>query len=152
MTHFSVLCKKYECIKNIKWFMKRGGAMRVYYTVCGQRGRITNSNQLSNDVSDLYCQCTDAECGHLVVRSHLKPLGQDYEPTGAETDGIADARGTAVGTQRSGGAIAPPVVFPLSHCGSPLGRVTVALATAFPLHCPILLTCVKKLTKNQSHG
>ncbi len=52
--------------------------MRVYYTVCGQRGRITNSNQLSNDVSDLYCQCTDAECGHLVVRSHLKPLGQDH--------------------------------------------------------------------------
>lgn len=67
MTHFSVLCKKYECIKNIKWFMKRGGAMRVYCTVCGQRGRITNSNQLSHDVSDLYCQCADAECGHSWV-------------------------------------------------------------------------------------
>ncbi len=38
--------------------------MRVYCKVCGQRGRITKTNRLSDDVSDLYCQCTDAECGH----------------------------------------------------------------------------------------
>ena len=31
--------------------------MRVYCKVCGQRGRITKTNRLSDDVSDLYCQC-----------------------------------------------------------------------------------------------
>ncbi|WP_323940984.1 Ogr/Delta-like zinc finger protein [Aeromonas hydrophila] len=41
--------------------------MRVYCKVCGQRGRITKTNKLSDDVSDLYCQCTDAECGHSWV-------------------------------------------------------------------------------------
>ncbi|MCS3769277.1 hypothetical protein HNP12_003390 [Aeromonas hydrophila] len=41
--------------------------MRVYCKVCGQRGRITKTNKLSSDVSDLYCQCTDAECGHSWV-------------------------------------------------------------------------------------
>ncbi len=30
-------------------------------------GRITKTNRLSDDVSDLYCQCTDAECGHSWV-------------------------------------------------------------------------------------
>lgn len=44
-----------------------GGVMRVYCKVCGQRGRITKSNQLSPAVADLYCQCTDAECGHSWV-------------------------------------------------------------------------------------
>lgn len=41
--------------------------MRVYCKVRGQRGRITKTNRLSDDVSDLYCQCTDAECGHSWV-------------------------------------------------------------------------------------
>ena len=41
--------------------------MRVYCKVCGQRGRITKTNRLSDDVSDLYCQCTEAECGHTWV-------------------------------------------------------------------------------------
>ncbi|MDM5136553.1 ogr/Delta-like zinc finger family protein [Aeromonas salmonicida] len=41
--------------------------MRVYCKVCGQRGRITKTNQLSPAVADLYCQCTDAECGHSWV-------------------------------------------------------------------------------------
>ncbi|MBX9567136.1 ogr/Delta-like zinc finger family protein [Aeromonas hydrophila] len=41
--------------------------MRAYCKVCGQRGRITKTNRLSDDVSDLYCQCTDAECGHSWV-------------------------------------------------------------------------------------
>ncbi|MBW3809520.1 ogr/Delta-like zinc finger family protein [Aeromonas hydrophila] len=47
--------------------------MRVYCKVCGQRGRITKTNRLSDDVSDLYCQCTDAECGHLVFAHTLSP-------------------------------------------------------------------------------
>lgn len=59
--------------------------------------------------------------GHIVVRPHLKPLGQDYEPAGTELDGVADARGAATGTERTGGAIAPLVVTPYSldtvrHC------------------------------------
>ncbi|MFM5854963.1 ogr/Delta-like zinc finger family protein [Aeromonas rivipollensis] len=41
--------------------------MRVYCKECGQRGRITKTNRLSNEVSDLYCQCTDAECGYSWV-------------------------------------------------------------------------------------
>lgn len=47
--------------------MAKGDLMRVYCKVCGQRGRITKTNKLSDDVSDLYCQCTDAECGHTWV-------------------------------------------------------------------------------------
>ena len=50
--------------------------------------------------------------GHPVVGPYLKPLGQDHEPAGAELDGVTDARGAAVGTQRTGGAIAAPVVIP----------------------------------------
>lgn len=41
--------------------------MRVYCKECGLRGRITKTNQLSPAVADLYCQCTDAECGHSWV-------------------------------------------------------------------------------------
>ncbi|WP_429134387.1 ogr/Delta-like zinc finger family protein [Aeromonas hydrophila] len=41
--------------------------MRVYCTECGQRGRVTKTNKMSSAVSDLYCQCTDAECGHSWV-------------------------------------------------------------------------------------
>ncbi|WP_426697756.1 ogr/Delta-like zinc finger family protein [Aeromonas hydrophila] len=41
--------------------------MRVFCKECGQRGRITKTNRLSDEVSDLYCQCTDAECGHSWV-------------------------------------------------------------------------------------
>ncbi|WEE29197.1 ogr/Delta-like zinc finger family protein [Aeromonas hydrophila] len=50
--------------------------MRVYCKECGQRGRITKTNKLSPDVSDLYCQCTDAECGHTWVAclSYSHPL------------------------------------------------------------------------------
>lgn len=53
--------------------------------------------------------------GHLVVRPHPKPLGQDHQPAGAELDGITDARGAAAGTKRTGGAIAPLVItlYPL---------------------------------------
>ena len=41
--------------------------MRVNCKECGQRGRITKTNQLSTAVADLYCQCCDAECGHSWV-------------------------------------------------------------------------------------
>ena len=85
--------------------------MRVYCKVCGQRGRITKTNRLSDDVSDLYCQCTDAECGHSVVRPHPEPLGQDHQPAGAELDGLTHARGEAVGIERTRGAIAPLFSF-----------------------------------------
>lgn len=43
--------------------------------------------------------------GHLVVRPHPEPLGQDHEPAGAQPDELTDARGAAVGTERTGGAI-----------------------------------------------
>jgi len=41
--------------------------MRVFCKECGQRGRITKTNRLSDEVSDLYCQCIDAECSHSWV-------------------------------------------------------------------------------------
>lgn len=41
--------------------------MRIYCKECGVRGRITKTNHLSDAVADLYCQCTDAECGHTWV-------------------------------------------------------------------------------------
>lgn len=44
------------------------------------------------------------EGGHLVVRPHTEPLGQDHKPAGAQFDGLADARGTAVGIERMMGA------------------------------------------------
>lgn len=47
--------------------------------------------------------------GYLVVRPHPKLLGQDHEPAGTELDGLTDARGAAVGTERTRGAIVPLV-------------------------------------------
>ncbi|MGL5177413.1 MAG: ogr/Delta-like zinc finger family protein [Aeromonas veronii] len=41
--------------------------MRVKCKACGKKGRITKTNELSTEVADLYCQCTDAECGHSWV-------------------------------------------------------------------------------------
>lgn len=41
--------------------------MRVICPECSQKGRITKTNKMSLQVSDLYCQCTDAECGHTWV-------------------------------------------------------------------------------------
>ena len=120
--------------------------MRVYCKVCGQRGRITKTNRLSDDVSGLYCQCTDAECGHLVVRPHTKPLGQDHQPAGSELDGVTDPRGAAAGTERTGGAIAPLVIFSLLHNGSSSGiPSSVMVTTAYPFFVPpTRLTIIKK--------
>lgn len=41
--------------------------MRVYCRECGSKGRITNTNRLDRDYTELYCQCNDAECGHTWV-------------------------------------------------------------------------------------
>lgn len=41
--------------------------MRVTCHQCGQRGRITKTNRFSATAADLYCQCTDACCGHTWV-------------------------------------------------------------------------------------
>lgn len=41
--------------------------MRVFCRECGELGRITKTHRLSRDTADLYCQCTDAECGHSWV-------------------------------------------------------------------------------------
>ncbi|MBC8674107.1 ogr/Delta-like zinc finger family protein [Aeromonas hydrophila] len=64
---------------------------------CGQRGRITKTNRLSDDVSDLYCQCTDAECGHswVVTLSFAHTLSPSAKTTNqlVLSDGFADARG-----------------------------------------------------------
>lgn len=41
--------------------------MRVICIECGALGRINKTNWLSENVAHLYCQCTDAECGHRWV-------------------------------------------------------------------------------------
>ncbi|HDX8348495.1 ogr/Delta-like zinc finger family protein [Aeromonas caviae] len=41
--------------------------MRVICIECGALGRINKTNYLSEDVADLYCQCTDKECRHRWV-------------------------------------------------------------------------------------
>jgi|UPI0005B222CD hypothetical protein len=41
--------------------------MRVMCTECGQLGRITKTNRMTAGVANLYCQCTDASCGHSWV-------------------------------------------------------------------------------------
>lgn len=41
--------------------------MRVICIECGAVGRINKTNRLSENVAHLYCQCTDAECGHRWV-------------------------------------------------------------------------------------
>ena len=38
--------------------------MRVACRECGCLGRITKTNRISLDYQVIYCQCTDAECGH----------------------------------------------------------------------------------------
>ncbi|AEY01491.1 hypothetical protein GU3_08675 [Oceanimonas sp. GK1] len=43
--------------------------MRVYCRECGSKGRITKTNRLSRDYTELYCQCNEAECGHTWVAS-----------------------------------------------------------------------------------
>ena len=58
--------------------------MRVYCKVRGQRGRITKTNRLSDDVSDLYFQCTDAECGHSWVST--LSFGHTLSPSAKTTN------------------------------------------------------------------
>ncbi|WP_025822481.1 ogr/Delta-like zinc finger family protein [Shewanella marina] len=41
--------------------------MRVFCTVCGNRAHINKSNRLSLGYADLYCSCTEPECGHTFV-------------------------------------------------------------------------------------
>lgn len=41
--------------------------MRVICPECNTKSRITNRNQLSLEVSDLYCQCANIDCGHTFV-------------------------------------------------------------------------------------
>lgn len=53
--------------------------MRVICIECGSLGRINKTNYLSEDVADLYCQCTDKECRHrwvsrLSFRKYLSDL------------------------------------------------------------------------------
>ncbi|ELA7830521.1 ogr/Delta-like zinc finger family protein [Vibrio alginolyticus] len=41
--------------------------MRVLCPECGCKSRIQKSNRLSNSHADLYCSCSDPECGHSFV-------------------------------------------------------------------------------------
>ncbi|MCC4854455.1 ogr/Delta-like zinc finger family protein [Vibrio splendidus] len=41
--------------------------MRVVCPECGEKARIQKSNRISAGYSDLYCSCSDPECGHTFV-------------------------------------------------------------------------------------
>jgi hypothetical protein len=41
--------------------------MRVVCPECGEKARIQKSNRISASYSDLYCSCSDPECGHSFV-------------------------------------------------------------------------------------
>ncbi|MGY5579756.1 ogr/Delta-like zinc finger family protein [Vibrio cincinnatiensis] len=41
--------------------------MRVICPECCEKARIHKSNRLTNSVADLYCACSDPECGHTFV-------------------------------------------------------------------------------------
>ncbi|MBY8244566.1 ogr/Delta-like zinc finger family protein [Vibrio fluvialis] len=43
--------------------------MRVLCPECGERSRIQKSNRMSTKHADLYCSCSDPECGHTFVMS-----------------------------------------------------------------------------------
>lgn len=41
--------------------------MRVFCPECGEKSRIQKSNRMSTKYADLYCSCSDPECGHTFV-------------------------------------------------------------------------------------
>ncbi|MGK0271059.1 MAG: hypothetical protein ACI88H_001712 [Cocleimonas sp.] len=41
--------------------------MRVFCPECGVKSRIQKTNRISNSYADLYCSCSDPECGHSFV-------------------------------------------------------------------------------------
>lgn len=41
--------------------------MRVFCPECGNKSRIQKTNRISESYSDLYCSCSDPECGHTYV-------------------------------------------------------------------------------------
>nr|WP_241169277.1 ogr/Delta-like zinc finger family protein [Serratia marcescens] len=41
--------------------------MKVYCPECGANSIISKTNRKDPKLSDLYCQCTDVECGHTFV-------------------------------------------------------------------------------------
>ncbi|MCC4789564.1 ogr/Delta-like zinc finger family protein [Vibrio splendidus] len=41
--------------------------MRVVCPDCGEKARIQKSNRISAGYSDLYCSCSNPECGHSFV-------------------------------------------------------------------------------------
>lgn len=41
--------------------------MRVFCPECGDKARIQKTNRISTSYADLYCSCSDPECGHSFV-------------------------------------------------------------------------------------
>lgn len=76
-----------------------------------------------------------------------KPFGQDHEPVGTGLDELADTRGAATGTQRTGGAIALLVVFSLLHDGSSSGIPSFATVSAASLNSSYKADLHQKMRK-----
>ncbi|MGB0895327.1 MAG: ogr/Delta-like zinc finger family protein [Parashewanella sp.] len=57
--------------------------MRVICKECGEKAVIRKTNTISVEYVDLYCACTDPECGHTFVSnlSYARPLSPSAKTT-----------------------------------------------------------------------
>lgn len=61
--------------------------MRVFCPECGERSRIQKSNRMSTKHADLYCSCSDPECGHTFVMN--LSYSHTLSPSAKTTDQLA---------------------------------------------------------------
>ncbi|WP_409585981.1 Ogr/Delta-like zinc finger protein [Vibrio rotiferianus] len=61
--------------------------MRVICPECGEKSRIQKSNRISASYSDLYCSCSDPECGHTFVMNLT--FSHSLSPSAKTTSQIA---------------------------------------------------------------
>ncbi|TMX39743.1 transcriptional regulator [Vibrio rotiferianus] len=61
--------------------------MRVICPECGEKARIQKSNRISASYSDLYCSCSDPECGHTFVMNLT--FSHSLSPSAKTTSQIA---------------------------------------------------------------
>ncbi|MEY0880785.1 ogr/Delta-like zinc finger family protein [Providencia stuartii] len=48
------------------WNMR---VLKIFCPECGEKAIIRKSNRKHREISDLYCACSDVECGHTYVLS-----------------------------------------------------------------------------------
>ena len=72
--------------------------MRVYCQCCGERARINKTNQLSLAHADLYCSCSNPECGHTFVAN--VSFSHTLSPSAFATSALVTALAKALSPQQ----------------------------------------------------